>query len=197
MAPKSIPIDTRLARRTNVNGPMPASHPEWGQCWVWTGGLRGNGYAAIGGGGHGAPNLLVHRVAWSLADGLMPPDDMVIGHTCDTRVCVRNDSRGTYTVNGVEYPRWGHLFLCPKTANYNDMLQKGRQAIGALNGSYTQPERRPRGEGHGCAKLTESDVIQIRALYQPGLGSVLARQFGVRQVTISRIVRGDIWKHLL
>lgn len=194
MPPKGniIPVAVRLARKTDTHGPLPLSFPEWGNCWVWTGGLRGNGYAAIGAGGAGARNLLIHRVAWGIADGAMPPDGLVVGHTCDVRTCVRNDTKGTYEVNGVSYPRWGHLFLCPASVNYDDMMQKGRQSRSA----NVDPATRPRGETHGMAILTADDVRQIRSLYKRGNGPMLARQFNVKQATISAIVCRRLWKHV-
>lgn len=48
------------------------------------------------------------------------------------------------------------------------------------------------------AKLTEADVIQIRMAYQEGVvQETLAGAYGVAQATISAVVRGRTWKHLL
>jgi hypothetical protein len=56
----------------------------------------------------------------------------------------------------------------------------------------------PRGERHGMAKLTESNVVRIRKLHSQGnlnyreIGSF----FGVTGDLVSLIVRGRIWKHV-
>jgi hypothetical protein len=75
-----------------------------------------------------------------------------------------------------------HLFLGTLRDNVNDMVAKGRHAVG---------------ERGGNAKLTESEVREIRALALGGssLGS-LGRRFGVGATTIGYIVRRETWAHL-
>jgi hypothetical protein len=54
-----------------------------------------------------------------------------------------------------------------------------------------------RGARNGHAKLTESDVTEIRRLAASGLtGREIGPMFGVRQQSISRIVNGQRWAHL-
>jgi DNA-binding transcriptional regulator YiaG len=54
-----------------------------------------------------------------------------------------------------------------------------------------------RGERAGNAKLTADDVHAIRSAYAMGeYQRPLARRFGVTQITVSRIVRGETWGHL-
>lgn len=55
-----------------------------------------------------------------------------------------------------------------------------------------------RGEVHGRAKLTEEDVHEIRRRYTGVYGdqTKLAREFGVSQALVAKIVRGDLWTHL-
>ncbi len=54
----------------------------------------------------------------------------------------------------------------------------------------------PRGENHGSAKLTESDVMEIKEK----IGSVtireLGRQYGVSHTAIRRAALGIKWRHL-
>lgn len=63
--------------------------------------------------------------------------------------------------------------------------------------------RRPKGgvigENHHKAKLNNSDVIEIRKLYKTNKypQTRLAKMFNVRQTTISNIVNGIGWKHLV
>ncbi len=109
-----------------------------------------------------------HRVSWRLHNG--NPVGMCVLHQCDTPACV-NPS---------------HLFLGTIRDNNRDMAQKGRQFV---------PHRR--GSDHRSAKLTESDVLEIRRLRTTGLTQwALARQFGVGQYTIWAIVTGKSWKHV-
>ena len=55
----------------------------------------------------------------------------------------------------------------------------------------------PRGAGHGRSKLTEDDVIQIRAEAAAGVTQIeLSRMFRVSQPTISQIVRRVIWREV-
>ena len=53
------------------------------------------------------------------------------------------------------------------------------------------------GERHHQAKLTENDVYAIRARLDSGeRGSVLAREYGLSQTTISHIRKRHTWAHL-
>ena len=54
-----------------------------------------------------------------------------------------------------------------------------------------------RGEQHGTAKLTEADVVAIRAAYAAGTThGALGRQYGVSQGTCSRVVLRKSWAHV-
>ena len=54
-----------------------------------------------------------------------------------------------------------------------------------------------KGERHGSAKLTETDVVQIHNLIALGLTQTkIAKQFGVDQTLISLIHHGKNWTHL-
>jgi group I intron endonuclease len=54
------------------------------------------------------------------------------------------------------------------------------------------------GERNGHHILTAAQVQEIRRLYKPGVISqvAIAARFGVKQVTVSAIVRRHSWKHL-
>lgn len=99
---------------------------------------------------------------------LPPPAD---GKDC---VCHRDDEPSNNVPD--------NLFWGTRADNTNDMVSKGRQA---------------RGERVTSAKLTEQDVIQIRARV---LGSEsqydLAEAFGVSQSNISMIASRVTWKHV-
>lgn len=54
--------------------------------------------------------------------------------------------------------------------------------------------RTAKGERHGCAKLNEADVSDIRSCLAAGAkGRDLAKRFGVSESTISLIKRGKKW----
>lgn len=57
--------------------------------------------------------------------------------------------------------------------------------------------RMPRGEAHHMAKLTEADVLRIRALRQNGaLLREIGAQFGVCIQTVANVTRGHRWRHV-
>jgi hypothetical protein len=78
-------------------------------------------------------------------------------------------------------PNPEHLFLGTQLENIADRDHKKRQA---------------RGENHGSAKLTETDVRELRRLYrEEGIGSWrLGQRFGISDRHALDIVRGVCWK---
>lgn len=110
---------------------------------------------------------IAHRVAWTIAKGPIP-DGLCVLHHCDNRPCVNP----------------AHLFLGTNADNAHDAMLKGRLA-----------DRR--GEANGQSKLTEDDVLGVRAARAAGETEVsIARRYHVSQTTISHIVRGKKWAHL-
>jgi hypothetical protein len=58
--------------------------------------------------------------------------------------------------------------------------------------------KRKRGSGHHLSKLTDEDVLQIRASFKEGAAqNALALRFNVSPGTIAYIVHNRTWKHLL
>lgn len=56
----------------------------------------------------------------------------------------------------------------------------------------------PKGEDSGNAKLTEDQVIAIKEINESGISqSQIARVLGVSQPTISYIINGQNWKHVV
>lgn len=54
-----------------------------------------------------------------------------------------------------------------------------------------------KGESNGRAKLTEKDVIIIRALHQEGVDyKILTKVFPVNNATMHKIISNQLWKHL-
>jgi len=147
-------------------------------CWLWTAAQSTNGYGRFG---VGTQTLAAHRVAWFLTSGTMP--SLCVCHRCDVRLCVRPD----------------HLFLGTYADNLRDMRLKGRGRgpSRGKNWALNHPERCARGEALPFSKLREDDVRLIRLHQASGrsMGS-LARQFGVGQPCIMRVVTRKTWKHV-
>ena len=75
-----------------------------------------------------------------------------------------------------------HLFLGSAKLNSEDMVRKGRKE---------------KGEDVGGAKLTEKDVIRIRALYKKGkTQKYIAKLFSVTPDNVGAVVKGKTWKHV-
>jgi DNA invertase Pin-like site-specific DNA recombinase len=95
---------------------------------------------------------------------------MHVLHTCDNPSCV--------------CPQ--HLFLGTNLDNIADKVAKGRQRGGG--GGL-------RGEKHGQAKLTERDVIAIRASVGATLQEI-ADLYGISNQQVSRIRARKKWAHV-
>ena len=122
--------------------------------------------------GYGASGTrAAHRVAYELHKGPIPPG-MLIMHSCDNPPCVNPD----------------HLSVGTARDNVLDCINKGRRG-GACN----------QGEKNNTTKLTEVQVLEIRRTHQRTFGenTRLAKIYGVNQHTISDIVKGKTWTHLL
>lgn len=92
-------------------------------------------------------------------------DGLYVCHRCDNPVCVNPE----------------HLFLGTSAENSADRDAKGRHIT-------------HRGSDNVSAKLTEEDVIAIRA--SDGKGIVLAAYYGVSPSRISEIRTGKKWRHV-
>lgn len=140
-------------------------------CWEWTAGLNEDGYGVFATPRH--MNLakkggyeLAHRMAWRLLHREDIPTGLRVLHICDNRKCVRPQ----------------HLFLGTQRENVEDAARKGRM-------------RAPKGESHPKAKLTEAQVIYIRAeLLKGRFQKDLAAEFGVSQPAIGSIHLRKTWK---
>lgn len=93
MIGKRAPLEERFFNHVRVGGPMPRFNPRLGACSIWTGYVHPSGFGAIW---RGHSLIYVHRLAWEMAHGTIPPGAL-IEHVCLTQLCIRID----------------HLCLCP------------------------------------------------------------------------------------
>jgi hypothetical protein len=110
----------------------------------------------------------VHRVVWEAAHGPIPSSTLVL-HYCDNPPCYRLD----------------HLRAGTHAENMSDRK---------LAGHY----RGVRGERNGHSKLTEADVLEIRALYDDPHWTQqrIADRFDITQPQVSDLVRRKLWTHI-
>lgn len=173
--------EVRFWAKVNMRGPVPEHVREVGNCWTWTGNVRSDGYGRFNAysGAFGA-----HVFSWLMTRGrTRVQSGYCVLHVCDMPTCVRPD----------------HLFIGTVRANIRDMDGKRRRGVpaGERSGRVTKPECTPRGELHCHAKLTESDVREIRSRVAAGEPQLrLAREKNVGPAAIFKIVRRERWKHV-
>ena len=181
-------------------------------CWLWRGSRTTAGYGNVR---VGPKNKYAHRLAWELTNGAIP-NGLHVCHRCDNPPCVRPDHLflGTGKDNARDSMQKGRHSPPPHyygdehhARKHPEWLARGerngarthpeRVARGDRHSSKTHPERVARGERHGMHRLTEAQVLEIRARYAAGETSrQLAEAFGLNWSHASEIALGKSWKHL-
>ena len=156
MVAKFKPLLPRFLAKFKINGQT--------GCWEWTAGTFRDGYGAFGLGGRAGGNKRAHRVSYEFHYGPIP-DDMLVCHRCDNRICVNPE----------------HLFLGTSADNLADMTTKGRRA------RVGHP-----GASNPSAKLTADDAAAIRSATSLHWRE-LAKRYGVGKTTIYGIRSGRLW----
>ena len=121
--------------------------------------------------------MRAHRVAYALVEGPIP-EGLEVLHRCDNPPCCNP----------------AHLFIGTKSDNMRDMAAKGRQVMQARpeRRTYGQRTNPPRGEAHYRAKLTDSQVAEIRDRRSGGEGlRLIAERFGISVAHVHRLVTGQ------
>ena len=145
------------------------------KCWEWKGAYRPRtGYGSIT---VNKKSISTHRYSYSINKGEIPKGLCVL-HSCDNPICVNPN----------------HLTVGTHAENSSDMVRKGRQAKGIRSGRYTKPEKNVKGIKNHLHKLTEAQVLEIRASKHKT--KELALLYGVRVDTILDIRSRHTWKHI-
>ena len=165
---------SRACAQTNIHPPVTVrfwdkvNHGGLYDCWEWQRQRNRSGYGMFRNPSLGR-SILAHRFSWELANGPIL-DGLFVCHSCDNPPCVNP----------------AHLFLGTALDNNRDMRRKGRERNG----------ERAKGMAHHAAKLTDDQVLRIRALGNSVVKSRLAEHFGVNPNTISKICLRQTWQHL-
>ena len=180
--PDHLVVDSKRARRREVKDNNTA-YPRflvdkfWSrvkitndetECWVW---LAGKSGLKVGYGTfwNGEKDIQSHRFALELKLGRRLKDKEYSLHKCDNPPCC-NPSR---------------LFVGSHLDNMRDKMAKGRH-------------RSCCGSNHPMAKLTEKDVLHMRAMYGSGEYTKieLSRIFGVTITSVCGIISRESWRHV-
>lgn len=187
-------------------------------CWEWQGSRdKRSNYGRIG---IAMGKYFAHRVAWMIHTG-KDPIGWHVCHQCDNPCCVRPDHLflGTDKTNLQDMARKGRQVFQKHpekvargerhwTRFKPERMARGdkhysrtnpeRLARGESHGSKTKPEMVPRGESHPSAKLTVTQVLQIRKEWaeRKEPQKVIGARYGIDQCTVSAIGTRYLWGHI-
>jgi len=134
--------------------------PAPGGCLVWGKYTAKNGYGQLG---IHSKAMQAHRLAWTLANGPIPPGLKVL-HRCDNPPCCNPD----------------HLFLGTQADNVADMVAKNRNVYGERQNSSKLTS-------------DQVITIRARYAQGGTTHKSLAIKYGVNPTTIGCVVRGQTW----
>jgi hypothetical protein len=151
-------------------------------CWPWIGPLSIKRYGLFRITRNGTRQVFrSSRISLFLSTGRFPVD-LLVCHHCDRPWCCNP----------------GHLFTGTTGDNMKDALAKGLFPKGNQNWQNKFHDLVPRGIRRCNSKLTDSIVREIRSRYASGkTQDSLGREFGVCQVVVSKVVRRQLWDHVV
>lgn len=119
---------------------------------------------------HAGRDWRVHRLAYRIFHGDLPPFPLILLHSCDNPPCFNPN----------------HLSPGTKADNNRDMLIKGRARGGSL-----------RGERNPLCKLTDEKVREIKRRCAAGeYQRDVAPDYGISHGLVAHIMAGKTWKHV-
>lgn len=113
-------------------------------------------------------NWLAHRLSYFATYGELPKG-LLLCHQCDNPSCCNPH----------------HIFLGTDYDNTMDAVAKGRKYIPIA-----------KGENHSQAKLTESQVLEIRTQAGTISQRLLGEKYGISQSVICNIIKRKIWRNI-
>lgn len=170
MAAPRILAQKKLPTTVDAFSEFVSPEPNSG-CWLWTGLVdKKTGYGFFGSSRSGVEKL-VHRIAWSLANGRAVPVGAFVLHSCiGMRSCVNP----------------AHLRLGSAVENSADMVRQGR-----WNGGASYHEVRMTGDKHPGVKISDADALLAERWRREGFTyAEIALRLGTSAPTIhSRLKR--------
>lgn len=143
------------------------------ECWPWMGFRNQNGQSQTG---YWGRTTSASRLIYMLITQQELDKKEFVCHKCDNPWCCN----------------FNHFFLGDQHDNMRDCVSKGR------NVHKTHPESFPRGEKSFRAKLTSSEVAEIRAMLAAGMGPTAIHKTGkfskVTRANINQIKHNRSWK---
>lgn len=143
-------------------------------CWIWTGAKSGRGYGQIG------VNRKIqgaHRVSYELFNGPIP-ENLLVCHSCDNPACVN--------------PK--HLFTGTHSDNLQDAIQKGRRKDLQQRTKGKRSFRDNRGVLNNRARLSEPQVLAIRA--DKRRVKDISADYQISESTVYLIRKQKRWQHI-
>lgn len=141
-------------------------------CWQWKGSTNSDGYGSIT---QKEKRWGAHRFSWMVHFGDIP-NGLHVLHKCDNPPCTNPE----------------HLFLGTNLDNIKDSVSKGRRKYPPKHSNIPA-----KGSGHGMAKLSEREVLQIRLAVASGATQQSqAVTFNVSKHTVCLIIKRKTWRHV-